>query len=178
MSLTQKIGHEIRGLAFVTLFFAGWIGFLVLLKQLLLAEYDIASHSILGAVVGVLLLAKVVLVAERISLGAWVRARPAWVDVLLRTALYGAGVAAVLLLEKALDGRHEHGGLGPALVAVFRDVDIPHVWINIICMTAALLCYNALAVIRRHLGEGGIRRVFLAPPPPEAPRTSAADHVP
>jgi len=167
MSFKQKLGYEIRSLALITLFFGCWVGVLVLLKQLLLAEYNIASHSILGAMVGVLVLAKVVLVAERIPLGAWVRARPAWVDVVLRTALYGAGVAFVLVLEKALDGREERGGLGPALVAVFQHTDIPHIWINIICVTAALLFYNVLAILRRHLGEGGLRRVFLASPSPE-----------
>jgi hypothetical protein len=118
-------------------------------------------------VVGALVLSKVVLVLEHVSLGAWVRARPAWVDVVLRTVLYSLGVAMVLVLEKGFEGRHEHGGFGPSLMAVFQHADVHHVWVNTICLSGALLGYNMLSVVRQHLGEGGLIRAFLSPLPEE-----------
>ena len=57
---------------------------IVLLKYLVLAEYQVAFHGLSVALVGALVLAKVVLVLEHVALGQWVRARPAWVDVVLR----------------------------------------------------------------------------------------------
>jgi hypothetical protein len=74
-------------------------------------------------------------------------------------------VFVVILIEKALDGRHEHGGFGPSLIAVFRHAEVHHVWVNTICLSGALLGYNVLFVVRRHLGEGGLVRLFLAPLP-------------
>lgn len=160
---SSEIEDEIRKVALATLYFATWIGVLVFLKTLILAEYRIEFHGFSMALVGALVLAKVVLVFEHVPLGAWVRTRPAWVDVILRTALYAMGVFVVLLLEKAFEGRHEHGGFGPSLMAVFQHVDMPHVWANTICLSGALLGYNLLSVVRRHLGDGGLIRLFLSP---------------
>jgi hypothetical protein len=74
-----------------------------------------------------LILAKVVMVQEYVPLGAWVRERPAWVDVMVRTALYSFGVIVVLLLEKGFEGRHEYGSFGLSLAAVFQHEDINHI---------------------------------------------------
>ena len=163
MGLKEKLKHEMTSLALATAYFGLWVGSLVLLKTLILEEYQIEFNGLSKAIVGVLVLSKVVLILENVSFGRWVRSRPAWVDVLLRTLLYALGVVAVLLLEKALDGRHEHGGFIPSLEAVFQHADIPHVWANAICVIGALLGYNVLSVIRRSLGKGALLRMFLTP---------------
>ena len=75
-----------------------------------------------------------------------------------------------MLIEKGFEGRHEYGGFEPSLKAVFQHADIPHVWANAIGLGGALLVYNALSVVRRHLDDGGLRRLFLVPVPPEGAR--------
>lgn len=165
MDARQKLKNEINAVIALTLYFGCWLGALVLLKYLVLAEYSIAFHGFSIALVGALVLAKVVLVLEYVPLGAWVRARPAWVDVVLRTALYAFGVFVVLLLEKTFEGRHEHGGLGPSLTAVFQQADAIHVWLNTFCLSAALLSYNMLSVVRKCLGKGALLRMLLTPLP-------------
>ena len=171
MSLKQKLNEEIKAVGIAALYFGCWIAALLLLKTLVLAEYKIAFHGWSVAVVGALVLSKVVLVLEHVSLGAWVRARPAWGDVVVRTAMYSLGVAAVLVLEKGFEGRHEHGGFGPALRFLFQQADVHHVLANTITLSGALLGYNALSVVRRHLGKGGLLRVFLSPLPEQAKET-------
>jgi hypothetical protein len=108
------------------------------------------------------------LVMEHVPLGSWLRRRPAILDVLARTVLYALGVLVVLLLEKAIDGRHEYGGFGAALGQVFTHRDIPHVWANTICLSGALLGYNVLSVIGRRLGEGELLRLFSSPLPEDS----------
>ena len=168
MSFGRKLREEIRAVALVTFFFAVWLGVVMILKALILAEYRIEFHGLALALLGALVLAKVVLIMEHVPIGAWIRTRPALVYVIVRTALYSLGVLVVLLLEKAFDGRHEYGGFGPSLMAVFQRADIYHVWFNTICLSGALLIYNMLYVIRRHLGEGGLMRMFLFPFPEES----------
>lgn len=165
MSFAQNLKHEILAVLSLTLYFGCWLGVLVLLKALILAEYQIAFHQLSVALVGALVLAKVVLVLEHVSLGDWVRAQPAWVDVILRTALYSFGVFVVLVIEKAFEGRAEHGGFGASLVALFEQANAAHVWLNTLCLSGALLSYNMLSVIRRHLGKGALLRMFLTPSP-------------
>lgn len=165
MGTREKLLHELRAIGLAMLYFGVWLAALIVLKQLILAEYRIEFSGMSKAVIGALVLSKVVLVLEHVSLGAWVRSRPAWLDVLLRTVLYALGVLVVLLLEKGFEGRHEYGGFGPSLEAVFRHADVYHVWVNAICVSGALLVYNVLSVFRRHLGGGSLVRLFLVPLP-------------
>lgn len=164
----QKLRAEVRAVALVTLYFAAWIGTLMVIKVLVLEEYHIQYHGFSLVLVGALVLAKVVLVLEHVSLGAWIQIRPAWVHVAVRTVLYSFGVLIVLLLEKAFESRHDHGGFLPALASLFQHVDIHHVWVNAIVLSGALLVYNAMEVVRLRLGEGGLSRLFLSPLPNES----------
>ncbi|MCU0598201.1 MAG: hypothetical protein MUE70_02955 [Desulfobacterales bacterium] len=171
MSFKQKAKEEFKSMFLATLYFSVWLGVLIVLKELILIEYQIHFHGLTIALVGALILAKVVLVLEHFQMGAWVRKRPALVDVMLRTVFYSLGVLIVLLIEKAFDGRHEYGGFGPSLSAIFHHVDIYHVWVNSICISGALLGYNMLSVVRLHLGPGGLIRLFLNPMPEESRST-------
>ena len=163
MGWQHKLLHELKAVAITALYFGVWLAALLLIKQLVLAEYQIEFTGLSKAVFGALILSKVVLVLEHVPLGASVRTRPAWVDVVVRTILYAVGVLVVLLLEKGFEGRHEYGGLASALRAQFEQTDIYHVWTNVIVIASALLVYNMLAVVRRHLGEGGLLRLFMSP---------------
>src|SRR5262249_2519918 len=116
------------------------------------------------ALIGALIVAKVVLVLEHVSLGEWINRHPAAVDVAVRTLFYAIGVLIVLLLEKAFESRHEAGGFGPALLHVFQHRAIPRVWANTVLVACALLVFNVLAVLRRQLGEDSLFRSFLARP--------------
>ena len=166
MGLKQKLIHELEALGLAALYFGCWLAALIVFKQLVLAEYQIQFYGLSKVLIGTLILSKVVLVLEHVPLGAWVQARPAWVDIMLRTVLYALGLLIVLLLEKAFEGRHEYGGFGPALNAVFQHPDMPHILVNAIVLTGALLGYNVLSVLRANLGKGGLLRVFLSPVPP------------
>lgn len=164
MSIKQKLKHELRAIVMVTLFFAAWLGILMVLKVLILEDYQIRFGGLSMVLIGALVLAKVVLILEHVPLGAWLRNQPVLVDVILRTMLYAFGTFVVMLLEKAFESRHEQGGFGPAVMNIFQHRDMPHVWANTLCVTGALFFYNLLAVLNRHLGTGGLARVFLSPP--------------
>jgi hypothetical protein len=104
MAFAAKLKHELKAVGIATLYFGLWLGVLLLIKSLVLAEYRIAFHHWSLALVGALVLSKV-----------------------------------VLLLA------------------------------NTICLSGALLGYNLLTVIRQHLGEGGLLRLFLERRPKSAP---------
>lgn len=164
MSAKEKLQHELKAVVLITLFFAAWLGVFMGLKVLILEDYQIRFGSVSAVLIGALILAKVVLILEHVSLGSWLRNRPVLVNVILRTLLYAFGTLIVILLEKAIESRHEQGGFGPALMNVFRHKDMPHLWANTICVTGALLFYNLLSALNHHLGTGGLVRIFLSPP--------------
>ncbi|HET7763607.1 MAG TPA: hypothetical protein VFK92_00790 [Burkholderiales bacterium] len=164
MSLGQTLKRELRVVLLTTLYFAAWFVLLMVVKKLVLEEYQIEVRGVSLALVGALIVAKVVLVLEHVSLGEWVGRHPAAVGVALRTLLYGIGVLLMLLLEKAFESRDEAGGFWPALLHVFQHRDMPHVWANTIVVVFALFAYNVLAVLRRLLGAESLVRSFLARP--------------
>ena len=165
MSIAHKLKHEFIAVLLLTLYFGGWIGSLVLFKYMVLSEYEIAYDGLPVVLLGALVLAKVVLILEYVPLGAWVKTSPAWIDILLRTALYALGVIVVLLLEKAFEGRHDHGGFSASFMALFQHPDFKHIWLNTLGLSAALLSYNMLSVIRKNLDKGALLRMFLSPLP-------------
>ena len=168
MSATDKLLSELRELGMATLYFATWIGALVLIKKLILAEYSVAFTGLSTALVGALILAKVVLILDMVPHGDWVSRQPVWVDVLLRTLLYSFGVFVVILLEKSFEGRHEHGGFLESMSALFAETNLAHVLANTLCITGALLSFNVMMVVREHLGPGNLMRLFVLPRTKEA----------
>src|SRR5215472_15159358 len=156
----RKLREELKVIALTTLYFGAWLGVLMVLKRLVLADYQIGFRGFSLALVGALVIAKIVLVLEHVPLGSWVRNQPVVVYVVLRTALYAVAVAVTLLLEKAFEARHEYGGFGRALPRVLQHRDIYHVWANSICVACALLEFNALSVVRRNLGHRELIRLF------------------
>lgn len=165
MPFPQRLKNEFKAVAFTTAFFALWIGPLFVIKALLLSEYQPTGYSVGAAVFGVLLLAKVVVVLERVPLGRPDVDRPAWIDVLLRTALYAVGVFGVLVIERGLSGMSENGGFWSAVKTDLRESGAHHIAANFIAITAGLLAFNALCVVRRNLGHGTLTKMFLSPTP-------------
>jgi hypothetical protein len=91
-----------------------------------------------------------------------VRNRPVAVDVILRALLYTIGVWIVFLLEKSFESRHEHGGFGTSLMAVFQHRDIHHVWASTIGVSIALLGFNTFSILKRQFGGHELKRFFFA----------------
>jgi hypothetical protein len=113
MSLATRVKNEMITVGLTTLFFAAWFCMMVLLKKLILSEYQIQFGNLSVALVGALVVAKVVLIMENIPLGAWLRARSGLFHILVRTLMYALGVFVVLLFEKAFEGRHEYAVSSP-----------------------------------------------------------------
>ena len=163
MTFGTRLQAELREVALYTAFFGAWFLFFMLVKVLILDEYEIHAGKLTAALIAALVLAKVVLVAQHVPLGSWTRRQPAWLEILARTALYGVGVLLVLLAERAFELRHEAGGLGNALLRSVREEGSAHVLANALCAAAALLLFNVLMLVRDHLGSGWLRAMLRAP---------------
>ena len=162
MSIGHKILEEIKRIGIVSLYFAVCFGVMMLIKRLILAEYAIEFRGVTFALVGALVVAKVVVLLENVSLGQWVRHQPVAVDVGLRTLLYTFGVWVVFLLEKAFESRHEHGGFVPSLMVVLQHRDMHHVWASTIGVCIALLGFIIFSVLKRRFNGHELKRLFLA----------------
>ena len=160
----QKLLKEIKEIIGMTLYFLLFLGLLIVLKKLILDDYQIEFKGFSIAIIGALVMAKVVLLMELIPRGEWVRRQPAIVDVVLRTILYTIGVLVVMLLEKAFESRHEEGGFGAALQHVFRKRDIYQVWAGTIVVGFSLFGYNLMSVMRLYIGKHQLTSLYFSTP--------------
>jgi hypothetical protein len=164
MKILKKIFEEIKVVTRTASYFAVVFILMMVMKKLYLKDYDIEFTGLSQALVGALVMSKVVILMEYISLGGWVQRQPAIVDVLLRTLLYTAGVLIVIVLEKAFEKRHEISGYGNAIVAVLNDRDVYHVWATTIGSAASILVYNSFSVVQRAMGKNGLAKLFFSTP--------------
>ena len=67
--VTAFLSRELKALALVTAYFLSWFAVIGYLKSLLLDEYNISGFNMSGAVVGALVIAKVVIVLDETSAG-------------------------------------------------------------------------------------------------------------
>jgi len=160
--MTMKgVLREIISIARTATYFATVFILLMIMKKLNLADYDIAFTGISQALIGALIMSKVIILMDLISLGPWVQRQPPIVDVILRTILYTLGVAVVMILEKAFESRHKAGGFTEGISFVLSHRDIYHVWATTIGAGASIFMYNAWTVVKRKLGKNGLAKLFF-----------------
>ena len=157
----KKVWHEIIAIARTALYFALFFIFLMVFKKLVLEDYQIEFIGLSQALIGALIMSKVVLLMELISLGSWVQRHPPIVDTILRTLLYSLGVLIVVLLEKAFEERHHATGFSGAIAYVLNHRDVHHVWANTLGASVAIFFFNAYSVIQRLLGKHGMYKLFF-----------------
>jgi hypothetical protein len=163
-SFKQKLFKEIKSVALATIYFAIWLGLLMFLKTMILTEYKVEFSGISKAIIGALILAKVVLVIDLIPLANWTRKHPAVYFIFFRTLFNIIAVFFLLMLEKAFETRHEYGGFGSAISQGFQHRDVYHVWANVTVVSIAVFWFNVIFVLRRYLGEQKLRQVFFSIP--------------
>jgi hypothetical protein len=162
-SMYERILREVREIGFVTLFFltcfSGFLGF----KKLILEEYDIKATGFGTAVVGALVVAKVVVLLEKTSFGHRFRSGPLLLHVFWRSLAYSAAVFVVTLAEHLFDFYRKAGGMDAALSDLWKSMSFQHFLAMNLCVGISFLIYNTFAEIDRHLGSGGLRRLLLSP---------------
>ena len=163
-TVTKKIGNEIKSILLVTLYFAIWFVVLIVLKKLILIDYNIEFVGLSTALIGALIMAKVVLIMEYIEFGQWIKRQPAIVDVLLRTLLYTLGAFVVMLPEKAFEARREAGGFGNAISHVFDNRDIYKVWASTIVVSISLFWFNVYSIFKLYLKNNEISTLIFKTP--------------
>lgn len=162
--MKEKVIDEIKSIFWTSLYFFIWFGSLMVIKVLLLREFQIEFVGLTMVIVSSLVVAKVVLVLEYIPL-PFSQKQQAWFEVLVRTMLYISGVFVVLVFEKSFEARHEYGGMLQAMTNLASHRDIYHIWVNVISVFGALLFFNIWTIVKKHYGAGMFLKMMCAPVP-------------
>ena len=161
MSIAKFIKHEAKELLIVTLFFL--LGFLLVLGlfKLMLTDYNIQFHTCTKALVGALVLAKVVLILKG---RAFMQAFPNYygiVRVLYKTIIYLVGVFVILTLERVVEAYGDAGGFLTALKHVAETRKIYHIMAVTLLVGVLLTAYNCWEELLREVGRERVVDAFL-----------------
>ncbi len=161
MKILKKVLEEVKIILRTASYFAIVFILMMVMKKLYLKDYNIEFTGVSQAIIGALIMSKVVLLMELITLGQWVQRQPPIVDVVLRTLLYSAGVLVVVVLEKVFEKRHDTGSFGDHLSFILDHRDFYHVWATTIGVAGSLFVYNAFSIVQRLLGKHGLSKLFF-----------------
>ena len=162
MTVGERIRREMREIGLVTLYFLSCFLFFLSLKKLILEQYHLEITVLHAAVIGSLVVAKVVVLLEKTSFGDRFRSASRFVHILWRSFCYTAIVFVVTLAERLFDFYRESGALPRALSEMWEGKDINHFLAFNLCVGFSFLIYNCFSEIDHHLGEGGLRKLFFS----------------
>lgn len=163
--MLEKIKQEVKEVGLVTLYFLLCFGFILTLKKLLLASYDIEFYALSSAVIGALVVGKVVVVLDKTRAGTrFDRRYSLGVAALYKTVIYSLCTALVLAGEKFFHAYRESPMLGEALMTVWMHQDRYIIFAKVLCIGLAFLGYHLYSGIDRRLGEGRLKNMVCERP--------------
>ena len=165
MKFFKVLLHEIKYTTLVTLYLFFCFAIVLLLKKLFLAQYNIKFYGLSIAVLGALVVGKVLVILEKTRLVNLFRNRRLYLNVLFKTFLYIFGYFVVTLLERLIHALIDTKNLKLALVAVYESRDMNRFFAIIICLTLTFLVYNIFSELRRYMGRGELSKLFFSPNP-------------
>ena len=163
MSFIEKVKHELKEVGIVTLYFLICFGIILLLKKLFLAEYKVQFNALSAAVIGALVIGKVVVVLDKTRIGnRFQQSHAAFLDVFYRSLVYTFFVGLVVAAEKVFHASHETDGFVSAVLHALEKTDINHFWATVIGVFLSFVGFNVLSTVSRRLGEGELVRLFFS----------------
>ncbi|HTR57382.1 MAG TPA: hypothetical protein VMM27_04330 [Casimicrobiaceae bacterium] len=159
--LTQKARHELIeyafNVAYLTFVFAAFTQY----RRFLLAEYNIIYSNYWLALIGALILGKVVMIGSVFRLGRWLEDKPLIVPTIYKTLVFWIFVVVLRVVEYAIKGVLHGDGLAAALDEFFAQKGIDEVLANSLAVLIALLPFFAVKELGRVLGRERIAALFF-----------------
>jgi len=144
--------HEGKLVALITLYFLVCFGLIAILKKLFLAEYEVEVANAGGAVIGALVIAKVVIVLDKTRFGNRFERHAVWSSVLYKSLVYSFAAALVLAGEKLFHAYHAGESFRETLDEALASSDGDRALATTICLFVSFIGYNLLAELGRIFG--------------------------
>ena len=163
--LWAVVKHEFHEVIPPTIFFLVSFHIVLLDRALMAREYGLRLSSMAGALVMALLVAKVVLVADKLSVVNRFPEKPLIYNVVWKSAIYvGASLVAhylehLLPLWWRMDLRtaNEH---------LWSEIVWPHFWAVQLWLVVLIFVYCAARELVRAVGRERVQRIFFGPVAP------------
>ncbi|MDZ4736291.1 MAG: hypothetical protein SGJ07_08065 [Rhodospirillaceae bacterium] len=164
MSLEKTVrwlGREIREILPPTIFFFIAFALLLVTQSLVLKEHGIDVWDWGRAIVGALIVGKVVLIVDKFHFIDRYPDRPLIWNALWKTLIYNIAATAVHYLEKLLPLIFDGKGLAAANRTLFAATDWEHIVLIHMWLAVLLLAYCCARELVRAVGPDKVRHMFF-----------------
>ncbi|MDH3626756.1 MAG: hypothetical protein OEV00_02690 [Acidobacteriota bacterium] len=161
----DKIVNEFKLVGLVTLYFAVCFGLVLTLKKLFLAQYSLEFYGVSAAIVGALVVAKVVVLLDHTRIGnRFDRGHALWQGVFYKSLMYTGVALLVVGAERIFHAYRESGNIREAMAQVWQHRDRSVMLATVLCVGLSFAAYNLYSAIDRRLGEGTLRKLLFRRP--------------
>jgi H+/gluconate symporter-like permease len=161
MKLFEKLKHEfLQVLPPMVFFFIAFI-LLVTTDRLIQREYGIPPIGYGVALIGALLVAKVVLIFDHLSFMNKFSGKPLIFNIAWKSTLYFAGAFLARYIEHIFPFLREYKNLSEAHQHLMAELVWPHFWVVQIWLAVLFLIYCTFQELIRAIGRNQFIRLFL-----------------
>jgi hypothetical protein len=160
-TLWERLKHEFHEVLPPTIFFLIAFHIVVVDRRLMLRQYGLPLTSILGATVGALLVAKVVLLTDMLPFVNRFPDKPLAYNVAWKTAIYVTAALVVHYLEHLVPIWWRTGEFGSANRVLMSQVVWPHFWAIQLWLLVLLFVYCTLRELVRAIGREKFIEMFF-----------------
>jgi hypothetical protein len=164
--LLAKVKEEFLSLLPPTLFFLFSLGFVSILRVLMLKGTGVAVNTPIQVVVGALILGKAVLIADMLPVVNRYPDKPLAYNVVWKTVIYFVAALVLHYLERLIDFWKEAGGLVAGNEKLLAEMIWPHFWAVQMTLFVLIFGYCVMREIARALGTAKLREMFFGIPVP------------
>lgn len=159
--IAARMKKALDGVLPAFLFFFVMFNILAVTKALTLKAYGVSAGMGAIALVGALVIAKVIFIADRMSFLNQYPRKPLIWNVALKTLVFGLITLIFLLFEELMHQRHLYGNFGEAVSHYNTDVLWPNFIAREIWITILLIFYCLAVELTRVIGVEKIREILF-----------------
>jgi hypothetical protein len=156
-----KVKHEIVEVIPPTIFFLISFHIVLLDRALMAREYGLRPASMVGATIGALLVAKVVLIADMLPAINRFPEKPLIYNVVWKTAIYVVASLFVHYLEHLVPLWWRLGSLGAANEQLWSEMVWPHFWAIQLWLVVLIFVYCTVRELVRVIGRERALQIFF-----------------
>lgn len=159
--IVHVIKQNVQEAIVPTTFFFTVFHLLAFTKTLILKAYAVTPTGMAVATIGALIVAKAIVMADKLPFIGLFAGKPLIFSVLWKTAIYAVMGVLFRCIEELIPLLSTHEGSGTAAGKLFSEVSWPQFWALQILLVVALFSYNSLIEIDKHFGAGSVKKAFL-----------------
>lgn len=163
-NILEKIKHEFLNILPPTIFFFISFSLLILTNNLIARRYGVPLISFAHAAVGALIVGKVVLIADNLSLINKFPGKPLIYNTLWKTFVYMLAAIAVRYLERLIDFARRYGGISEGNRQLLSEMTWEKFWFIMVWLSVLFFIFCGFRELVRVLGKEQVIRIFFGSP--------------